>query len=71
MNCCRSKTNSANTRCEDRNGTGPDRANSDNEGGGKLCFGNAASGVHGEPDRDDNPRERDLIFARAFFLPLI
>ena len=28
----------------------------DNEGGGKLCFGDAASGVHGDPDCDDNRR---------------
>jgi hypothetical protein len=28
----------------------------DNEGGGKLCFGDAASGVHGGPDCDDNRR---------------
>src|SRR3954462_10038749 len=26
----------------------------DNEGGGKLCFGDPASGVHGVPDCDDN-----------------
>jgi hypothetical protein len=26
----------------------------DNEGGGKLCFGDPASGVHGDPDCDDN-----------------
>jgi hypothetical protein len=25
-----------------------------NEGGGKLCFGDPASGVHGDPDCDDN-----------------
>ena len=30
--------------------------NGDNEGGGKLCFGDAASGVHGDPDCDDNRR---------------
>lgn len=28
----------------------------DNEGGGKLCFGDPASGVHGGPDCDDNRR---------------
>jgi hypothetical protein len=28
----------------------------DNEGGGKLCFGTPASGVHGDPDCDDNRR---------------
>jgi len=26
----------------------------DNEGGGKLCFGDAAKGVNGDPDCDDN-----------------
>jgi len=26
----------------------------DDEGGGKLCFGDPASGVHGGPDCDDN-----------------
>ena len=26
----------------------------DNEGGGKLCYGDAATGVHGDPDCDDN-----------------
>jgi hypothetical protein len=25
-----------------------------NEGGGKLCFGDPASGIHGDPDCDDN-----------------
>jgi len=30
--------------------------NGDNEGGGKLCFGDDASGVHGDPDCDDNRR---------------
>jgi hypothetical protein len=28
----------------------------DNEGGGKLCFGDPANGVHGGPDCDDNRR---------------
>jgi hypothetical protein len=28
--------------------------NGDDEGGGKLCFGDPASGVHGGPDCDDN-----------------
>jgi len=28
----------------------------DDEGGGKLCFGDPASGVHGGPECDDNRR---------------
>jgi hypothetical protein len=35
-------------------GTQFGRFDGDNEGGGKLCFGDSAKGVNGDPDCDDN-----------------